>query len=103
LRDQNFDKIPYKSFDWDFDDIELDRVLIQTLIYKESLNFHPENPEIENTANTTKVQTEKIITRDTYPENITPEITTNGEVSTLNLIKNNSEEAKDQKDSLTNV
>ena len=60
LRDQDFDNVNHLPCDWAFDDIELDKELIQKLIYQESLKFNPdpENEEInvdnnvENNINT---------------------------------------------------
>lgn len=46
IRDQDFIDMSNSHFDWDFDDIELNKELIQTLIYEESLSFHPESNKI---------------------------------------------------------
>ena len=48
-----------KEFDWGFDDIELNKELIQKLIYKESLQFHPDDEKDGKDEKDEKVQKEK--------------------------------------------
>ncbi len=70
IRDQDFDSIPTKAFDWEFDDIELEKKLIQKLIYKETLLFHPDSP-----TSTTSTETNSIIANGKTEEKNSTEIT----------------------------
>jgi mitogen-activated protein kinase 1/3 len=47
IREQNFNNYTSDVFNWDFDNIELNKELIQKLIYKESLNFHKNISQVE--------------------------------------------------------
>ena len=74
IREQDYDKFQDKSFDWAFDDIELDKELIQRLIYQEALKFHPEIPtSTTNSTSSTEVEendTEKKCNNNKLKENI---------------------------------
>jgi serine/threonine protein kinase len=43
LHNPEEEPISESPFDWNFDDIELTKEILQTMIYEESLNFHTED------------------------------------------------------------
>ena len=46
LHNPEEEPISESAFDWSFDDIELTKDNLQSIIYDQSLNFHPENEQI---------------------------------------------------------
>jgi len=83
IRDQDFSSIPNKPFDWAFDEIELDKEVIQKLIYQEALRFHPDNEKTIEKID--KIEQEIINLNDNQNKIIDQSNDTEGELNNGNL------------------